>query len=72
MAQARGLSFHDSTRLLLINTVASFKESRRWGKDMTEGNFAKNLFSEHRCVFGEGVLVVGDGIEIGKSVQIDV
>ena len=72
MAQARGLSFHDSTRLFLINTVASFKESRRWRKGMIEGNFAKNLFSKHKCVFGGGVLVVGDGIEIGKSFQIDV
>lgn len=55
LAQARRLSFHDSTRLFLINTVANFKESRRWGKGMIEGNFAnKNLFSKQKCVFGGG------------------
>ena len=58
--------------LLLINAIASFEESRRWGKGMIEGNFAsKNLFYKHKCVFGGGGRVE-DGREIGKSFQIDV
>lgn len=55
MAQATGLSFHDSTRPLITHTDASFERSRRQWEGIRVGIFAsKSLLYRHKYAFGEG------------------
>lgn len=69
MTQARGLSFHDFTRLFLIKTVLLALKKAEMGKGMIEGNFAsKNLFYKTQmCVWGQK-----EDERNYKSFQIDV